>query len=88
MNVSLLCQMKKFVLLGPVNYVGFEHTKATALKKVCKILEASKAEKKDKICINKSKNKKTASMKNCHFTMRQYLPVKEGSSGRNRRALS
>lgn len=48
MNIFFLCQMRKFVLLGPVNYVGFEHTKATALEKVCKILEASKAEKKEK----------------------------------------
>lgn len=48
MNIFLLGQMKKFVLLGPVNYIGFEHTKATALKKVCKILEASKAEKNRK----------------------------------------
>lgn len=45
MNSFLLCQIKKVVLLGPVNYIGFEHTKATALKKVCKVLEASKTEK-------------------------------------------
>lgn len=44
MNIFLLCQMKKVVLLGPVNCIGFEHTKATALEKVCKILEASETE--------------------------------------------
>lgn len=44
MNIFLLHQMKKFVLLGPVNYVGFEHTKARTLKEVCKILKASETE--------------------------------------------
>lgn len=45
MHIFLLCQVEEVVLLGPVNSIGFEHTKATALKKVCKILEASKTEK-------------------------------------------
>lgn len=67
--------MKKFVLLGPVNHVGFEHTKATALKKVCKILEASKAEKRgEKKGINKPKKKKEdCKHEKSHFNMRQYL---------------
>lgn len=33
------------VLLGPVNSIGFDHTKTSALKEVCKILEAPKTEK-------------------------------------------
>jgi len=76
--------MKKVVLLGPVNYIGFAHTKATALKKVCKILEASKTEKREKYpLINLAKD--DCRHQKYTFTMRQYLrykAVNEDSSWR------